>query len=106
MADSSATTKDLPMDDKNNEKKAEEPQQPQLGVLEEDDEFEEFAVQGKLQRRAFGCTPRSAWLDSNPLSSTKRRMERRRDRRRKISRTIRSHWRRRCSFSSLGRFMG
>ncbi|KIM33141.1 hypothetical protein M408DRAFT_325959 [Serendipita vermifera MAFF 305830] len=45
MADSSATAKDVSMDDKNAEKKAEESQQPQLGVLEEDDEFEEFAVQ-------------------------------------------------------------
>jgi hypothetical protein len=44
------------MDEKNNEKKVEEPQQPQLGVLEEDDEFEEFAVQGKHQRRVFWCT--------------------------------------------------
>jgi len=53
MADSSAATKDMPADEKNTEKKAEEPQQPHLGVLEEDDEFEEFVVQGQLRRRAF-----------------------------------------------------
>ena len=53
MADSTATAKDVSMDDKNTEKKAEESQQPQIGVLEEDDEFEEFAVQGKLTRRVF-----------------------------------------------------
>jgi hypothetical protein len=52
MADS-GNTKEMQVD-KSEDKKAEETQQPQLGVLEEDDEFEEFAVQGKpLARRAF-----------------------------------------------------
>jgi hypothetical protein len=46
MAESSnAANKEMQVD-KNEEKKAEDTQQPQLGVLEEDDEFEEFAVQG------------------------------------------------------------
>jgi hypothetical protein len=52
MADS-RNTKEMQVD-KNEDKRPEETQQPQLGVLEEDDEFEEFAVQGKpLTRRAF-----------------------------------------------------
>ena len=46
MANSTtAASKEMQMD-ADKEKKIEEPQQPQLGVLEEDDEFEEFAVQG------------------------------------------------------------
>ncbi|KAG8813518.1 hypothetical protein FRC17_001539 [Serendipita sp. 399] len=45
MADSSASAAKEMQVDKGEGKKAEEPQQPQLGVLEEDDEFEEFAVQ-------------------------------------------------------------
>ena len=65
MADSSATTKDVSMDEKNAEKKAEESQQPQLGVLEEDDEFEEFAVQGKLLRRVFSIWYEHCWSLSN-----------------------------------------
>lgn len=65
MADSSATTKDVSMDEKNAEKKAEESQQPQLGVLEEDDEFEEFAVQGKLLRRVFSIWYERCWSLSN-----------------------------------------
>lgn len=45
MADSSAAANKEVKMDADKEKKSEEPQQPQLGVLEEDDEFEEFAVQ-------------------------------------------------------------
>jgi hypothetical protein len=48
MADS-GNSKEMQVD-KSEEKKPEETQQPQLGVLEEDDEFEEFAVQGQPPR--------------------------------------------------------
>jgi hypothetical protein len=50
MADSNTTaSKSMEVD---KDKKAEEPQ-PQMGVLEEDDEFEEFAVQGKPPTRVL-----------------------------------------------------
>ena len=43
---SEAATKDMQVD-KKDEPKPEEAQKAQIGVLEEDDEFEEFPVQGK-----------------------------------------------------------
>lgn len=63
--------------DKSEDKKAEETQQPQLGVLEEDDEFEEFAVQGQpLTRRAF-CVLLDLVHEPCVLISAEYRMERR-----------------------------
>lgn len=48
MAESNTTaSKSMEVD---KDKKPEDPQ-PQMGVLEEDDEFEEFAVQGKPPTR-------------------------------------------------------
>lgn len=49
---SASTSKPSDSLTKVNEQTKEEDSQPTLGVLEEDDEFEEFAVAGELSRRS------------------------------------------------------